>query len=193
MPSKSFLFLAALGLSNSEAKISFGACPETKYMADFDAARYSGKWYEIVRDRMNLHTLTADCVTKEFAPLNTEQESMDLYFRGYYYIKMGYMGIDGTLYQCDEGSPSTFTCQATMGPSPHRSPIRIWHTDYDTFDISYDCSEMFGGRLKSESFSVAARQPEISQETRDRVNAVIRERIPHYDLDTASGLYWTKQ
>ena len=140
--------IAALSLfttGSADAKWSMGACPKVEYISDFDAERYSGKWFEIVRDRTNPWTLSADCVTKEFGELNAEEKSMDLYFRGYYYLKMGYMGVNGTLYQCDEGAPDTFTCQATMGGGTHRSPIMVWNTDYENFDIHYYCTNYMEG------------------------------------------------
>lgn len=139
---KTIAAAAALALfsNTAEAKISFGKCPEINNMSDFDAKRYSGKWYEIVRDRQNPYTISTDCVTKEFGTFKEADKSMDLFFRGYYAFKMGYMGVNGTLYQCDEGSPDSFTCMATMGGGTHRSPITVWNTDYDNFDISYTCS-----------------------------------------------------
>merc|ERR1712032_1812317 len=95
-------------------------------MADFDPARYSGKWYEIVRDRQNPYTIGSECVTREFAQLNEDEMSMDLNFRGYYLWRFGYMNGSGTLYQCDEGSADSWTCKATMGGSSKRSPFKIW-------------------------------------------------------------------
>ena len=192
---KTLAATAALALfsNEAEAKISFGKCPKIEYMNDFDANRYSGKWFEIVRDRQNPYTISTDCVTKEFAPFDADNKSMDLFFRGWYAFKWGYMGVNGTLYQCDEGSPDTFTCMATMGGGSHRSPITVWNTDYDDFDISYTCSEYLDGKMKFESFSVAARTPTISKQTLAKVSQIVHENIPQYDLNKSSGLYWTKQ
>ena len=112
-----------------------------------------------MRDRQNPYSISTDCVTKEFGSLNAEEESMDLYFRGYYWMKLGYMGVNGTLYQCDEGTKDTFTCMATMGGGSHRSPITVWNTDYDNFDIYYSCSNILKGNMKFEMFSVTSRTP----------------------------------
>lgn len=45
------VILSAL-LTTTEAKVSWGKCPKVKYMdqSNFMPWRYSGKWYEIVRD-----------------------------------------------------------------------------------------------------------------------------------------------
>ncbi len=64
---------------------------------------------------------------------------MDLYFRGYYPFLGDYMGVDGTMYQCDEGSSKTWTCMATMGGGSHRIPFKIFDTDYESYEIMYNC------------------------------------------------------
>lgn len=168
---KSFAAAAALALltGSSEAKWGWGRCPRVENMANFDPARYSGKWYEIVRDNQNPWTLGCDCVTKEFAPYNEQSKSMDLYFRTYFMMRMGYMGIGGTLYQCDEGNPNSWTCQATMGNSDKRSDFDIFHTDYDNYEINYYCQERFRGRMKFEMLSVNSRTPEMSAENMAKV------------------------
>merc|ERR1712046_122206 len=96
--------LSAL-FSQSEGRMSKGKCEENiSYMTEFDAADYSGKWYEIVRDKENPYTVMTDCVTKEFGPVNKKDGTMELYFRGYYHNYDGYYGVNGKLYQCGEGT-----------------------------------------------------------------------------------------
>jgi hypothetical protein len=65
---------------------------------------------------------------------------------------------------------------ATMGGRPERHPIRVFYTDYENFDIYYDCSEFAG--FKTESFAVTSRTPTMSPEVLETVKAVIREKIP---------------
>ena len=85
------------------------------------------------------------------------------------------------MYQCDEGSPTTFTCMATMG-SPKRSPLNIWFTDYDTFTADYDCSDLMWGLMKWESFSVNTRSQFIDTQTYDRVKSLVDEKLPGFDI-----------
>ena len=118
-------------------------------------------------------------------------EDVDLYFRGYYWLALRYMGATGTLYQCDEGSPETWTCQATMGESDKRSPFGIYDTDYETYEIMYNCEQM--GWLKNEWFSVNTREEQASEETMAAINEIIREKIPQYDLNTSWGLTYNNQ
>ena len=109
---KSFALAALLGATS--AKFHFGWCPSVQNVEDFDAAAYAGKWYEVYRDRHNMHTHFADCVTKEFDV--NEDGNMDLYFRGFYNIHGWgkYMGIGGVMSDCDTGSADSYTCKATM-------------------------------------------------------------------------------
>ena len=135
---------------------------------------------------MNPYTISTDCVTKEFA-LNQDQD-LDLYFRGYYNFLFKYMGVNGTMYQCDEASEDGATCMATMHGGSHRSPIRVFDTDYETYEIMYDCQEVLGGAMKMEMFSVTTKDVNPSDETMARVKMVVREKLPQYDLDQAWGL-----
>ena len=63
-------------------------------------AAYSGHWFEVYRDKHNMYTSWADCVTKEFE-LN-QNGTLDLYFRGYYNIHGWgkYSGINGEISDC---------------------------------------------------------------------------------------------
>merc|ERR1719230_2049701 len=102
-----------------------------------------------------------------------------------------YMGVGGTMYECDQGSPDTWTCQATMTGSEHRSPIRVWETDYKNYDIMYECTQH--GWFKNEMFSVASREPTMSEENWTKVKAIIDEKIPQYSLDKSYITSYPKQ
>ena len=197
---KSIAFVAALATltDSAEAKWSWGSCPDVLNMPNFEPARYSGKWYEIVRDRQNAYTIGTDCVTREYAPFDDQSNSMDLNFRGYYMWRFGYMSGSGTMYKCGE---STSTCEATMeatmqasmGESTKRSPFPIFYTDYENFDISYLCREYWGGMVRYEMFSLNTRTPEPSDDVMAQAKQIINSKIPQYNLDKSGGLYWTKQ
>ena len=159
---KTILIGLSILIGETSGRISGGKCPTVEYIKNFDASSYSGKWYEQVRDRMNVYTLNSDCVTKEFA-LKSNGD-VDLYLRAYYGPLLDYKGINGTMYQCKEGSPTTFTCMATMGSSTERSPFNILDTDYKSYDIVYYCKDL-AGMMKSESFAVSSREEHMSHET----------------------------
>ena len=171
-------------VATTSARMTWGACSkDVKYIDNFKPAEYAGKWYEIVRDRFNPYTISADCVTKEFS-VNKDGD-LDLNFRGYYEMMFSYFAGSGTMYQCDEGSPDTFTCMATMGGSDRRSPLNVYLTDYNNYEIFYTCKDMMGGLMKSEMFSVNSRYPEVSDETLASINQQVKKNLPQYDLDSS--------
>ena len=147
-------FVSSLMYGTSDAKMSFGSCPEVEMISDFQPQNYVGKWYEVYRDKWNKYSLGADCVTKEFAV--RDDGKINLYFRGYYHWMLKYQGIDGVMSDCDEGSPDSFTCQATMGGGTRLNPIKIFATDYKNYDISYSCSD-YWGMFKNENLGITSR------------------------------------
>ncbi len=91
------------------------------------------------------------------------------------------MGVNGTMYQCNEGTSKTWTCMATMGGGSHRIPFKIFDTDYKSYQIMYSC-ENIDEFSKTESFAVSSRTPLVTKEFYDKVNKVIKQKIPQYDL-----------
>ena len=174
MKSISVIALAAL-VGSSDAKISFGKCPEPERIANFDKARYAGQWYEQIRDTSNPWATGFECVTKEYR-LN-ENQDLDLYFRGYASLLFSYMGIDGTMYEC--GTSSEGTCMATMGTSEKRSPLNVYATDYDSYEVYYKCMDILGFS-KMELFNVYTREQVMSAETEAKVRQVVSEKIPQF-------------
>ena len=189
---KSIALLSALVLG-AEAKMSFGSCPPRNNMVPFDKARFAGKWYEQVRDPENMMTMSADCVTMEFSSPKSDG-SLDLYFRGFYWMMMSYQGATGAMYDCEDAN-SDWTCKATMGESPKRSPFPIFYTDYDNYQISYFCYDMMDGLMKYEWFSVLTREQFASDAVMELAKAKVVELVPHYDIDSIFNLflYWVNQ
>ena len=172
-------------LAAVSAKLSLGSCPDTEYMQNIDKTRYVGHWFEQVHDMLNPYSISSDCVSKEFQL--DENEDIALHFRAYYYLMLNYVGVDGVMYQCDEDLDEG-TCMATMAGKPHRVPFKIFDTDYETYDIFYDCKDIAGGMMKNEMFSVYTREVDPSDETLEAIKKRVAEKLPQYDLDTAWGL-----
>ena len=185
---KQVSIIAMIGAAS--AKWGMGECPEVEFKENIDMAAYSGHWYEVYRDSHNMYTAWADCVTKEFE-LN-QDGSLDLYFRGFYNLHGWgkYSGIDGKLFDCGENSLSSGTCMATMGHSQHKHPFKMFATDYENYDIYYDCKS-FWGIFHASNLSITSRKMEMSEDVQQEVRKLIKDKIPHYHLD--SGMYWTKQ
>ena len=118
---------------------------------------------------------------------------LDLYFRGYYSTIGRYGGVNGRMYPTgNEVSTNEATVMATMGGSPHRQPFRIFATDYETYDVTYDCKELSGGFIYT-LFSVSTKEVNASDETMAEVRNMLRKRLPEYNIDEDSDLVWTKQ
>ena len=114
-----YLSLAAL---TTEARLSFGSCPDNVYKTDFDMSRYTGTWYSVASDPQFPYTMMATCVYKKFT--QDSNGDYDLHFGGYYPMMFQYGGVGGKVY-C-EGSD----CEATMTGSDSRSEFRTLATDY---------------------------------------------------------------
>lgn len=56
----------ALLSGTSYASIRFGSCPEFQAMEVFDVNRYTGRWYEIVRDAQTTYEVLSDCVNVNY-------------------------------------------------------------------------------------------------------------------------------
>ena len=110
-------------------------------------------------------------------------------------MMMSYQGGKGAFYDCDQAN-SDWTCQATMGDSSKTSGFGVYYTDYDNYQISYFCEDMFeGGIMKYEWFSLLTREQNPSDEVMTAAKAKVAESLPHYDIDSIFNifLYWTNQ
>ena len=82
---------------------------------------------------------------------------------------------------------------ATMGGGSHRIPFKIFDTDYTSYEIMYHC-ENIDKISKTESFAVSSRTPQVTKEFFEKVNKVIKQKIPQYDLySTDATLYYDVQ
>ena len=182
---KALALLLAADLA--EAKMSFGSCPTKNNMVPFDKARFAGKWYEQIRDPENIYTFSADCVTMEFSPPK-DDGSLDLWFRGYYWMMLSYQGGGGTMYDCDQAN-SDWTCKATMGSSDKRAEFPILYTDYDTYQISYFCMDMIEDVMKYEWFAISTRDQNADESVIQAANAKVAELIPQYDINKIENIF----
>merc|ERR1712032_436568 len=184
-----------LAASSVDARMSFGSCPPANNMYPVDMERFAGKWYEQVRDPENMYTVSADCVTMEFSQPK-DDGSLDLWFRGFYWMMLSYQGGGGVMYDCDDANDE-WACKATMGTKSYdrAKGFPIKYTDYDNYQISYFCNDMIDGVMKYEWFSVYTRDQNASDEVMELAKAKVVELVPSYDIDSILNifLYWTNQ
>ena len=188
---KTVSFVAMLGATS--AKWGMGECPIVESLSDIDMPAYSGKWYEVYRDKHNFHEHFADCVTKEYEM--NKAGNMDLYFRGYWnaFGWGKYGGIGGEVSDCGTNGLSDSTCMARFDKGWHKKtkhPLDVLATDNESYDIGYFCWS-FKGLFHVSNLSIFSRTPVMSEEVQEEVKTVIHDKLPHYDL--SQGMYWTKQ
>merc|ERR1712167_376900 len=137
---------------------------------------------------MGMWTIGAECVTKEFV---VKDDHLDLYFRGTYPYA-GYQGVGGKMYYCEEeGMKGDPTCYATMGShhckwakkKSHKIPFNILDTDYENYEIYYDCHNIFFGWFHWSDFAVSGRTPKMSEDLTEKVRARVKELLPTYNVD----------
>ena len=131
------------------------------------------------------YEISADCVTQHFTP--QDDGTINLYFRGYYWALMDYMGVNGTMFNCDEGSKDTFTCKATMGHTGtkgHASELHILGTDYENWAVNHECKDHVNGLFHSEWVSILSRKQDLNDDHMNTARNLIHAQTPEYDLSS---------
>ena len=177
-----FSLLASLSAlaAVADARISWGSCPTGQTYATMDQAaqeKFAGTWYEIQRDKWFPMEIGAECVTQEYAM--RPDGNMNLWFRGDYTF-LGYRnrgsGVGGQLQDCKDGSPSTFTCKATMtnGKSSKESKqadLNFLAVD-DRWAIMYNCFDK--GWMHADYITVLARDTSLSVKEMVKIRSIVK-------------------
>ena len=155
--------------------MAFGKCPDVDNVTNLDKAAYAGLWYETERDQFFPFTMGSSCTFKDLT-LDSNGD-LDLWFGSYSMFSYG--GAPGKLY-CEDGMAET--CDATMSGDV-RFPFPVVATDYTTYDIGYYCMDMIENFMKLDYIMVYSRTPEMSEETKATVKAIILEKVPSYNYN----------
>ena len=167
------MFKLACLAAATQARMSWGSCPDDVYMTDLDMASYSGTWYSIASDPIFPYTMMTQCVYKKYT--EDSNGDYDLHFGGYYPMMFQYGGVGGKVY-CD--GPD---CEATMTGSDKRDEFRILATDYSTFDIGYVCMDMIDDVMMADFVIIGSRDnKEFSAETKATIEEIINTKLPDY-------------
>ena len=60
-------FALTLFATAAQASFRMGGCPAVTTMGeDFDVSRYTGRWYEVVRDKYTIFEIFAGCVNADY-------------------------------------------------------------------------------------------------------------------------------
>jgi len=124
----SILLLAILPLST--AKFSWGWCPKVPYQEKFDASKYMGRWYKLVRTT-DFPYNKGTCGLAEYSL--TPEAKLDIFNAELVGNEWKTEPAKG---YCDEGVGH---CYASYYGSPYID-FYVLKTDYDNFAVVYTCS-----------------------------------------------------
>ena len=177
----------SLLVAATQATLHLGGCPNLS-IENFDAAKFAGKWYEVQRETFIPFEIGWTCTTQEFH-LNDEG-SLDYNWRAWSPMNwmrgIEYGSVQGQLYNCESGSPDTYSCQGNMyrdDSDDVELTYDVIATDnFENWYVMYNCMEMIKDGFRGELVHIQARTPQISAEHLAEAHAAIKAKLPNYDL-----------
>eukprot|EP00354_Favella_ehrenbergii_P001748 CAMPEP_0170466082 /NCGR_PEP_ID=MMETSP0123-20130129/10183_1 /TAXON_ID=182087 /ORGANISM="Favella ehrenbergii, Strain Fehren 1" /LENGTH=189 /DNA_ID=CAMNT_0010732137 /DNA_START=39 /DNA_END=608 /DNA_ORIENTATION=+ len=176
--------LACIAVGAS-ASVSLGNCPDFERPATFDVLKYTGTWYEIKKDKLNLYELDSACVTANYSP--NEDGTIKVYNRDFKVTTGKYGDITGKAVESTIDGPGSLVVSFFDEPSPDsHGNYNVLETDYETYAIFYDCAESrsFGMIVRNESYAILGRTETLPKDLLATLEARTKEIIPSYDYDT---------
>lgn len=164
------LFLACLAVVSCGFK--WGGCPTyTRNMESFDITRYTGKWYEIAREKSTPFQ-KGDCTTAQYSQneegsvtvLNTE-----LLPNGQYQSAQGKAISTSDPFRFKVSFSDSFFGKLFKGD------YQVVETDYDNFSIVYSCTDLLVGRI--EYYWLLSRNPHIESDFTVSMLKVVSDRL----------------
>ena len=173
------LLAAALLATTTEASFRMGSCPQFKTEPDFDLSRYTGLWYEVVKDKLNFYELLGGCTMAEYS--SNDDGSVAVHNIGHKFWK-GWFDIYGTAVEDDTEDPAALRVDFFKEPvASDPANYYVIATDYDNYTVVYNCEEKLGGMVAYETFGILARDYKIDDETLLGVIEKVEDRIPGYE------------
>ncbi len=154
----SALTLTFLGAVQSTKKE--GACEVIELQPDFDATRYVGTWYEQVRDK-TFNFESYDCNQAHYT-LN--QDGSIAVLNSEFNEAKGKIETAKATAKCNGAQCKVYFVPFVGGD------YRVLSTDYENYSIVYSCEDSFLGKSSDELIWVLARQPQLSEEIKTKVN-----------------------
>ena len=152
-------------------------------MAEFDVERYTGTWYEIVRDRTTPFELLMGCVVAQYDGPDPTDGSIGVTNSGFNF-KDGWTSAHGNAVQV--GKPGTGSLAVAFDGMPEQlvddePNYLVIDTDYDTYSIVYSCGNVLGF-FTFDMLWVLAREPTLSEDTLTSIRDKIETVLPDYNL-----------
>ena len=137
---KTIAFVSAL-FAGAEAGFSWGQCPDFTVQQDFDVESYSGRWYEVAKDRYIPFEIGSKCVQAKYEAT----EDGPVAVTNYAYIwAYGWFSMGGFAYELDpiQAEGSLFVTFNDEKPTEDtQGNYNVISTDYDSYTIVYSCSQ----------------------------------------------------
>ncbi|KAM9844797.1 apolipoprotein Da, duplicate 2 [Aulostomus maculatus] len=151
-------------LAASAQLVTSGKCPKPSVQANFDATRYIGKWYGI----MKLPTVfqTGECSTAVYS----------LKSPGVIGVLNSELQDDGTITSVvgsakvkDPAEPAKL--EVSFFESSPPGPYWVLSSDYEGHSLVYSCTEF--GLFHREFAWILSREPTLSEETVEEMHAIL--------------------
>uniref|UniRef100_A0A4W6E8B5 Apolipoprotein D n=1 Tax=Lates calcarifer TaxID=8187 RepID=A0A4W6E8B5_LATCA len=152
-------------LTASAQVLRFGRCPKPAVQANFDASRYVGKWYEIMKLPTNFQK--GECGTATYS----------LKSPGVIGVLNRELLDDGTINSIvgsakarNPAEPANHFKYSYLFPSPP-GPYWVLSTDYEGHSLVYGCTDF--GLFRMELSWILSREPTLSQETIEELHGIL--------------------
>ncbi len=167
---------SALALVASAAP-RLGGCPKDYHpMATFDVNRYTGLWYEIVRDKYTIFEWLQGCDLAEYTA--NDDGTITVHNMGHRFIQ-GWTDVKAAALPADTGDASlvvSFNGEPDASGTPNYT---VLDTDYETYSIVYACGD-FHNLASFDFLWVLAREPELPEATMLQIAEKIEAVLPNY-------------
>ena len=164
----------------AQASFRMGGCPAFTQMEEFDINKYTGRWYEIVRDKYTPFEILAGCVNVDYGL--KEDGTISVYNKAHRFF-LGWTGGEASAIQSDVTGPGSLNVNFRGEPDASKpGNYFVINTDYDTYSIVYNCKEHFNGLFSSDVMWILAREPQLEDEALLDIIKVMEERVPGYNF-----------
>ena len=157
-------------VGQSESRMVAGSCINPPLQSNFDATKYTGRWYEIYRDDGQQAENGFDC---QNAVYTLRQE-------GGLIVKNSMFSLTNGIFQSIEGNATCNGAQCSVQFLGHEGDYRVIETDYENYSLVYSC-EQANPNLKFEASWILSRTPVLSQAIQDRLLNLLKTQVPDYD------------
>ncbi|CDW78698.1 apolipoprotein d [Stylonychia lemnae] len=174
--------LALLGVSSAQFRA--GKCEEIQLQDKFDATRYTGVWFEIVRDP----------IASRFEKFECQEANYQLYSDGVLSVHNSQFNTDIGQVESKfaNGTCNGAHCSVRFFDNPPYVPAgdyRVVDTDYESYSLVYSCLDI-PDQGKLEYAWILSRTPELADSLFQHASDVLKKKVKDYDQ---SKFHHTKQ